>query len=94
MTILDEIAHEKHQHFNLAEHNARHDVPISDGKLALVAACYAVGSTYLCAAGPGWVWPWKESEFRQFGKNSRSRLIHAAAALLAEIERIDAGAVP
>lgn len=78
----------------------KHDDALSDGSLALAAACYACNAAtwaqrapslpeaeYGKLSEPGFRWPWHRKWWKP--KSQRRDLVRAAALLLAEIERLD-----
>ena len=88
MTVLDELAAERARQINKGW-TPDHDDTHVRGELVLAASSFALRAERNC----GWIgagglfWPWRE-EF-PYEDDRRTRLMKAAALLIAEIERLD-----
>jgi hypothetical protein len=61
------------------------------GALAVAAACYALGATFVSGSDVD-IWPWDRDWWKP--RDARSNLVRAGALILAEIERLDRAGPP
>ncbi len=86
---IDVLAERHRQIFSegwTPEHDDEAHLP---GEMALAACCYCVADE---GDAPPAVWPWAWEWWKP--KDRRRNMVRAAALLLAEIERVDRGAIP
>lgn len=102
MSVIDEIAAERHRQIEIEGWSAEHDDAHTDGSLATAAAVYALHpfrchfvveqrgrSRGLSLAD---FWPWEIKWLKP--KTRRENLIKAGALIVAEIERLDRSPSP
>lgn len=104
----DDVLAERQRQIEAEGWTEEHDDQHADGSMALAACCYAsMAAAYaeVCTGGwspeqidyvrlqPGYNWPRSWSRAWWKPKNPRRDLVRAAALLIAEIERLDRGAL-
>lgn len=89
MSVIDEIAAERHRQIEVEGWTAEHDDGHNRRELAYAAVCYIEdGGPFLLPAGSAPIgWPWARELWKP--KDRRRNLIRAAALIVAEIERMD-----
>lgn len=97
MSVIDEIAAERHRQIETEGWSAEHDDEHGNAEMSRAAAAYALSASLIGYPADPFqhrirtaidiVWPWSWEWFKP--KNVRRDLIRAAALLVAEIERLD-----
>jgi len=83
LTVIEEIAAERHRQVEQEGWSHEHDDQHLNGEMAGAAACYCLGSVSH--------WPWDAAWWKPKGR--RRDLIRAGALIVAEIERLDRSAL-
>lgn len=83
---IELIAAERQRQIQVEGYTSDRDDVLSDGSLAIAAACYAMNSAWQRDNGIPLIWPWDDKCWKP--KDQLSDLIRAGALIAAEIDRL------